>query len=167
LFSRFLDQQSDPQFHFRIIGRSRLAERFRLGVKKTWLYLTAGLMWAGVGVYLSILACGWFSVVVLGRAIRLAGVGILLAIAIWKFGFSVLAKKNICRIKTIQRDKPSIFAFQKWTNYPLVVVMIALGVVLRHSPIPKPYLAVLYLGIGGGLFLSSLSYYPRVFFARS
>ncbi|MBU0510786.1 MAG: hypothetical protein KJ638_03670 [Chloroflexi bacterium] len=37
--------------------------------------------------------------------------------------------------------------------------MIAMGITLRHSPIPKHLPAVLYIGIGGGLFLSSLFYY--------
>ena len=144
-----------------------MLETLRLGVDKKWLYLTAGLMWSGVGVYLCILAYGWLSVVVLMRAMPLALAGLLLSLAIWKFGFSKLASKNFKRIKAIRREKPSLFAFQKWSSYPLVAVMIALGITLRHSPIPKPYLAVLYIGIGGGLFLSSLLYYPRVFSAKS
>jgi hypothetical protein len=41
--------------------------------------------------------------------------------------------------------------------------MIALGLYLRvYSPIPKPLLAVLYLGIGGGLFFASLHYFVNV-----
>lgn len=144
-----------------------MLEILRLGVDKKWLYLTAGLMWSGVGVYLCILAYGWLSVVVLMRAMPLALAGLLLALAIWKFEFSKLASKNFKRIKAIRREKPSLFAFQKWSSYPLVAVMIALGITLRHSPIPKPYLAVLYIGIGGGVFLSSLLYYPQVFSPKS
>jgi hypothetical protein len=41
--------------------------------------------------------------------------------------------------------------------------MISLGIYLRvYSPIPKPALAIFYIGIGGSLFLSSLHYYARV-----
>ena len=40
--------------------------------------------------------------------------------------------------------------------------MIALGVFLRHSRIPREYLAALYLTIGGALFLSSLHYYVQL-----
>jgi hypothetical protein len=43
--------------------------------------------------------------------------------------------------------------------------MIGIGVTLRHSPIPKPYLAALYLGIGGALILSSARY-VRVFLGQ-
>ncbi len=45
----------------------------------------------------------------------------------------------------------------------LAGLILALGIYLRlFSPIPKPYLAILYIGIGGGLFLSSLHYFTRV-----
>jgi hypothetical protein len=38
--------------------------------------------------------------------------------------------------------------------------MIGLGITLRNiTPIPKPLLGIMYLGIGGGLGLSSLVYY--------
>lgn len=89
--------------------------------------------------------------------------GVLLASAIFYFGFSKLAKKNIQRVTDMAGDKICIFAFQEWTSYPLVVVMIGLGLSLRNLlPIPKPYLAILYIGIGGGLFLSSLYYYKHL-----
>ena len=54
------------------------------------------------------------------------------------------------------------FAFQQWHSYPLVAFMIALGVFLRHSALPKPYLAILYTGLGSSLFLSSFHYYKRM-----
>lgn len=41
--------------------------------------------------------------------------------------------------------------------------MVFLGMYLRlYSPIAKPLLAVLYLGIGGGLSSSSLHYFRQV-----
>jgi hypothetical protein len=42
------------------------------------------------------------------------------------------------------------------------IVMTALGATLRHSTIPREYLAALYLTIGGALFLSSIHYYVRL-----
>ena len=45
-----------------------------------------------------------------------------------------------------------------WRSYLLIPFMIILGVILRHSPVPRLYLAVLYLAIGTALFLSSLRY---------
>ncbi len=74
--------------------------------------------------------------------------------------FRRFVDQNIIRINGLTGEKTYIFAFQRWTSYPLVLVMISLGVILRlYSPIPKPYPAVLYLGIGSSLFLASISYY--------
>ncbi|MEA3351861.1 MAG: hypothetical protein U9Q82_14695 [Chloroflexota bacterium] len=134
-------------------------QKIKPGVDKKWLHLTAGLMWSGVGIFLSSLAYGWLVPVEIVASLLLALGGIVLAAIIYKFGFSKLAKENNHRIISLPAEKPCIFAFQKWSSYPLVAVMIAMGIALRHSPIPKPYLAVLYIGIGGGLFLASLHYY--------
>lgn len=92
----------------------------------------------------------------------LALAGIVLAMAIYRIGFSRFADNNIIRIGDIPGDKACIFAFQSWTSYPLVVFMISLGVFLRRfSPIPKPFLAVVYIGIGGSLFLASFHYHLK------
>ena len=45
-----------------------------------------------------------------------------------------------------------------WKSYILIITMILAGYLLRHSPIPKLYLAVLYTGIGTALILSSVRY---------
>lgn len=109
------------------------------------------------------LAYGWLLPVAFPQVLWMAFAGILLASTIYHFGFSKLAEKNIQRITDMAGDKICIFAFQEWTSYPLVAVMIGLGISLRNFlPIPKPYLAILYIGIGGGLFLSSLSYYKHL-----
>ena len=109
------------------------------------------------------LAIGWLTVLTSGESLPFALTGIILAFVIYRWGFSKLAAKNIARIDILARDKVCLFAFQEWKSYPLILFMIALGVTLRvYSPIPKPYLAVLYIGIGGGLFLSSLHYYWRL-----
>lgn len=132
-------------------------------VAKVWLYVFAGLIWSGVGLYLSSLAYGWWQPLTGSDGILLALAGGLLALAIYAFGFSKFADKNICRIQAIHQEKVCLFAFQRWHSYPLVAFMISLGIFLRHySPIPKPYLAVLYLGIGGSLFLSSFRYYRQI-----
>jgi len=89
--------------------------------------------------------------------------GLLLAAIIYVFGFSKLAGKNIRRISNLTGDKICLLAFQEWTSYPLVIVMISLGIFLRiYSPILKPLLAVMYIGIGGSLFLASLHYYEHI-----
>ncbi len=131
---------------------------------KKWLHLTAGLMWAAVGLYLVSLTSAWIQPASKSAAAILIISGVVLATIIYRFGFSKLANNNIRRIDAIKSEKPCIFAFQAWTSYPLVVFMISLGVFLRvYSPLPKTYLAVLYIGIGFNMFLASWHYFYRVF----
>ncbi len=132
--------------------------------RKIWLHLTAGIMWSGVGVMLVALAAHWLGLVHSWTILLLVLAGLLLATGIYFLGFSKLASKNVRRIIEIPKEKVCLFAFQKWTSYPLVLVMIAMGIYLRlYSPIPKPYLAILYIGLGVSLFVSSLQYYSQVF----
>jgi hypothetical protein len=84
--------------------------------------------------------------------------------AIYRFGFSHIAHRNLVRIyaQAPQKDKVCVFAFQNIRSYFLVVIMMALGYGLRHSGIPKTYLAPIYIAIGLALALSSLLYYNRL-----
>lgn len=127
-------------------------------VNKRRLYALAGIMWSGVGGYLIYLAYGWLKPLPAGRAVLLAIAAVLLALVIYRFGFSRLAEKNIKRILLLE-GRVFIWAFQSWKSYIIIPVMISLGIFLRNSPLPKQYLAIMYIGIGGGLFLSSLHYY--------
>ena len=133
-------------------------ERWKPAGPRVWLYLLSGLMWSGVGLMLCSLAYGWIMEIEIPLALLLASAGLLLGTAIYRFGFLGLAIKNIHRIQRLP-PKPCLFAFQEWKSYPLIAVMVMLGITLRHSSIPKPYLAVLYIGIGLGLFLASTQYY--------
>jgi hypothetical protein len=131
--------------------------------RKIWLHLTAGIMWSGVGIMLTVFAITWLSLVHSWTVLLLISAGLLLAAAIYFFGFSKLASKNVQRITAIPGERVCLFAFQKWTSYPLVLVMVGMGIYLRrYSPIPKPDLAILYLGLGASLFASSLQYYSQV-----
>lgn len=87
--------------------------------------------------------------------------GLLLAGLIFRFGFSRLAVKNVERIMSMKREV-CFFAFQEWTSYIIVAVMITMGKVIRQLPIPRHILASVYLGIGGALFIASLTYYQRL-----
>jgi len=59
-------------------------------------------------------------------------------------------------------EKKCLFAFIPWKSYLIIAAMITMGAVLRHSDIPKQYLAILYIGIGLALILSSVRY-MRIF----
>jgi hypothetical protein len=137
------------------------------GVPKNWLQLTAGLMWTGVGIFLISLAVEWVFAPSVEAPWNYWLPGIGLAYLIFQFGFSRLARKNSQRINSLGEDKPCLFAFQEWHSYPLVLFMIGLGITLRkYTPIPKPLLGILYIGIGGGLGSASLVYYHHLLTSR-
>ncbi len=140
-----------------------LWQKLNPAVEKHWLQLAAGLMWSGVSIMLGAFAARWLKAVTLSlEALILLG-GLALGTAIYLFGFSKLARKNIRRIDAMEKVRVCIFAFQEWKTYPLVLFMIGLGIYLRvYSPLPKPLLAILYIGIGFGLFASSIHYFQRI-----
>jgi len=135
-------------------------------VDRRWLYLLAALLWSLVGLMLCRRAAGWLAPAATGHAAALALAGIGSGALIYRFKFARLADKNIKRINCLH-ERENILAFQSTKTYLLIVFMMGLGIVLRHSPIPKPTLAVLYIGIGLGLFLASLRYYACLLAARS
>ena len=136
-------------------------KRYVPALPKIWLIIIAGLAWSSIGLFLNLTAFTWLPPLSDSYTPILIGLGLFLALAIGILGFSMLAKKNIHRIQRLP-DKACIFAFQEWTSYPLVAVMITMGILLRHSSIPKILLAPMYIGIGGGLIIASLQYYHTV-----
>jgi hypothetical protein len=89
-------------------------------------------------------------------------VGVIIALAANRFGFTHLARKNIDRILSLP-DRAGIFAFQAPKSYILIAGMMLLGIILRNSPLPKPYLAIIYVAIGGALLQASLNYFGRLY----
>jgi hypothetical protein len=55
-----------------------------------------------------------------------------------------------------------LFSFIPLKGYLVIVLMVVIGLLLRHSTIPKHYLAVFYIAMGMALVLSSVRYL-RVF----
>jgi hypothetical protein len=131
-------------------------------VDKSVLVLMAGLMWCGVGVLLVSYAVTWLSVCTTREQFLLYPVGFLAAMPIHHFGFLKIADKNLNRILSLT-EKTNPFSFMTWKSYIIVVIMVSMGITLRHSSIPKIYLSILYNGIGLALFLSGIRYF-RFFF---
>lgn len=138
-----------------------MANLIKITVAKVWLFLLAGLMWSGVGIMLCSLAYRWLVDLHSFRALWVGLSGLASSLVVYRFGFLHIARKNINRLHAFL-EKVSPFAFMSPKSYLLVVFMMALGIALRSSPIPKVYLSVVYTTIGAALFLSSLHYYPHV-----
>ncbi len=132
-------------------------------VNKKWLYLFAGSIWFIVGLFLMSLAIGWFEVLSSQRRVLYVLMGISLSIP-YLIMFLVISGRNIDRIKTMP-ESVSLFNFQPWYSYVIVVVMMSLGIMLRHSPLPKTDLGILYTTIAVAISIASLKIL-RMFFVK-
>ena len=130
-------------------------------VDKKFLVAFSGITWTVVGIVLCSLAVTWLSQTSTKSILLLGLAGIILSLLIHHFGFLKLVDKNIARILA-KEGKVCIFGFQPWKSYMIILVMIVMGMTLRNSTVPKPYLAIIYIGFGGAMLLSSLRYH-RVF----
>ncbi len=137
-------------------------QKFNPAVDKKALIALSGIMWLVVGLMLCKLAVGWLSQASAKNALWLGLSGAILSLLIFHLGFLKLVYKNVERILS-QKNKMCIFAFQPWKSYIIVAIMIGMGTALRHSPLPKPYLSVIYIGFGGAMFWSSLKYFRVLF----
>ncbi len=135
--------------------------KFKPGVKKKYLYIISGIMWVVAGIILMNFARVWLTEYEGENRWIFSLSGFLLAMIIHHFGFLRVVDKNLGRIEPMN-EKPCLFAFISWKSYLLIAVMITLGILLRHSRIPHQYLAIIYIGIGFSLFLSSIRYF-RIF----
>lgn len=142
-----------------LIGKYTMGkiDRLKPAVSRRFLLFLAGFIWFSVGTMLLVWACLWLSDVHRALCWLYVGIGVVAAVLVHRFGFHRIAAKNINRILPMQ-DRQCVFSFFTWKSYFLIIVMITLGRVCRHSSIPKPYLAVVYITMGLALILSSFKY---------
>jgi hypothetical protein len=139
----------------------RKRDKYRPAVTKAVLLFLAGGLWVCVGTMLLFWAVSWLLEAANVNRYVFAGAGVVLALFVHHFGFLKIADKNIARILP-DNEKRCIFSFMPWKSYLIILIMITMGTILRHSAIPKQYVAILYTGIGLALILSSVRY-VRVF----
>ena len=137
-------------------------EKYKPAVGKRILLLVSGLLWNGVGTMLVRFAYQWLSVMEGKSAYLLGGLGILFSLAIHHFGLLKVVDKNLARIRPME-GKRCFFSFQPWRSYLIVLFMIGMGIGLRHSNLPRPFLAVFYMAMGVALILSSTRYLKYYF----
>ena len=132
-------------------------DRYKPAVTKTFLLFLAGIVWVGVGIALLCLAFSWLSKASNTEIYLYSSAGILLALLVHHFGFLRIVDKNLNRI-LLMKGRRCFFSFIPWNSYLIIVAMVTMGALLRHSMIPKKDLAILYIGIGLALILSSVRY---------
>ena len=131
--------------------------RFKPASDKKILILLAGLIWISSGILLMSMSIKWLAAFTLKDQILFFSAGFLVAMPIHHFGFLRIVNKNLRRLIPMN-DKRCIFSFMTWKSYLIILVMASMGFIIRHSGIPKQYIAIIYAGIGLGLFLSGIRY---------
>jgi hypothetical protein len=131
--------------------------RIKPKLSKTWLHLLSGLMWCGVGLMLMSWTWIWSSAAGWREAWAFDALGAVIGIGTAIF-FMKMAWRNHLRILALP-ERPCLFAFQSWWSYPLVIFMMGLGLWMKASPLPRTWLAGMYLAIGSGLFIAGLRYF--------
>lgn len=131
-------------------------------VPKYILLILSGLLWAYAGFILIHYAYLWLSEENTSMALLFASFGLISGLLVHFFGFSRVVTKNLKRIAEMP-EKPCIFGFMSWKSYLLILFMMTLGISLRLSPLPKPYLSIIYIGIGSALILSGSRYFAMLF----
>ena len=140
-------------------------DKYKPAVTKTILLFLAGITWIFVGLMLLFLALSWLSTLSKIDVYLYSGAGMFLALLVHHFGFLRIVDKNLKRILQMD-ERRCFFTFISWKSYLIIAVMVTMGALVRHSMIPKKYLAVLYIGIGLALILSSVRYI-RVFYREN
>ena len=136
---------------------NKAVENWKPGVSKSILLFIAGIVWIMVGIMLNRLAYSWLSAERLYYALLASMIGFVCSLFIHHFGFLRIVDRNLDRILPMEGSR-CVFSFMPWKSYLLIMIMIIIGLLLRHSSIPKLYLSVLYIGIGTALILSSIRY---------
>lgn len=141
-----------------ILKSTKTLNKYTPSIKSTYLLVLAGLLWLSVGLMLCNFAYHWLLYYEGKFTIYILSGGLVLAIVFNRFKFRKFASKNIERIKA-KGVKSCFFSFISWQTYIVAAIMMTMGITLRHSSIPKEYLSILYIGIGGAMFISSFSYF--------
>ena len=137
----------------------------KLRVEKKYLLLTSGLIWMGIGIFLISLATRWGNEHQVDQMILYVLTGLVGGMLIRIFGFSRIVRRNVERIDSMDA-RVSIFAFQSSSSYLLVVIMMSMGMFIRHSSLLPLVLKIPgYYSIGVALLTSSIGYY-RAFLPR-
>lgn len=137
-----------------------ILQKLNPAVDKKYLIILAGIVWCGVGIMLISFAVSWLNKYDGKGTGWYYLAGFAAAMPIQHFGFLRLADKNIERLMAVE-GKKCLFSFITWKSYLIIIIMVSMGIALRHSSLPKQYLSILYNGIGLGLFLSGIRYFRK------
>jgi hypothetical protein len=131
-------------------------------VSRRALVIGAGMFWI-IGGMILLGRVVWFIEAVQPIHVVMGLLGVAVGILKAHYVFARVVRRNIKRIESLSphKEKICLFAFQSLQSYLFVVLMVTLGVALRLTPIPLPYLFGIYVAIGLGLEISAFRYFRQ------
>lgn len=130
-----------------------------LKLKKKNLIFFTGLIWLGAAFVLLHRSYTWIDLLTDKQLFFSVLIALFIAVIKIYLIFHKLTVKNIDRIVDLKDVYVSIFKFHAVKDQVLIVVMILVGILLRHLPtVPKSVLMPIYIGIGLAMFYSFLIY---------
>jgi hypothetical protein len=127
-------------------------------VPKKYLFGLAGVLWTLAGLVLCVRAIVWLSAFSLGVELALETTSFVIGALGYVFLFVRIVQKNIDRIRQLP-DRACVFAFSAWRGYVMIGLMMAIGITLRNTSIPKYFLAVPYTAMGAILLIGSARFF--------
>ena len=131
------------------------AERWKPAAGVRTHLLAAGGLWTVVGLGLTAAGLAWCLGSALPWSVVLAGAGVAGGLVKGRFVIRRLAEKNAARI-IARGDGHCLGGFLSVKTWLLVVVMMASGMVLRRSAVPRPVLGIVYTAVGTALLAGSV-----------
>ncbi len=123
------------------------------------LLLFTGFIWFIASIILIGRAYSWISIMTDNQLFISLILALLFSVIKIHFIFRKLTLKNILRIQSFDQKFVSLWKFHILKDKILILLMILLGTLLRHTPfIPKYTLFPIYLGIGIAMFYVWLLY---------
>lgn len=135
---------------------------FKPKVSREVLILLAGMVWLSVGIMLLSRAYGWWQQYSGSLFVFFVLISLILGSVKGYYIMTRVVRKNILRIHQLS-TRNFVLAFITLRTYLLILVMMILGIVVRHAPVPKIYLAIVYLAVGIAMLVSSPPYFIALF----
>ncbi len=131
-----------------------LLHRYKPAARARTHLLAAALVWTVVGTALAGVGLHWcLGAASVWPAVLIAA-GIAAGIVKARLVLVRAADRNADRVLA-RGDGRCLFGFLSWRGWLLVPAMMALGYALRHSPLPRPVVGLIYVAIGCALLAGS------------
>jgi len=130
------------------------AERWKPAARARTHLLAAALLWTVVGLGLAAAGIAWSFGSAFPWSLLLAGAGVAAGVVKGRLVILKMADRNTARI-IARGDGRCLVGFLAPKTWLLVAAMMASGIILRRSGVPRPILGVLYTAVGTGLLIGS------------